>query len=92
MITRRDLVLSGAASATLSGCALFSSLDSRDGRLKETRIGGRDIALMAQERNFAVNGKTSPLWLYGDAPFPVLRMTKGEALSVTLRNRKGASP
>jgi FtsP/CotA-like multicopper oxidase with cupredoxin domain len=87
MISRRDLLLTGAASASLSGCALFSSPGARDGRLRETCIGGGDIVLTAQERNFAVGGKASPLWLYGDMPFPVLRMTKGEALSVTLQNR-----
>jgi FtsP/CotA-like multicopper oxidase with cupredoxin domain len=86
MITRRNLVLSGAASVSLSGCSLLSSPQSRDGRLTETRGGNRDIVLTATERNVAIGAKPARLWLYGEAPFPVLRMTKGEALSVTLRN------
>lgn len=87
MITRRDLVLSGAAAASLPGCALMSSSTARNGRLSETRIGNREIILTAQERSIAVGPKPSPLWLYGETPFPVLRMANGEMLSVTLKNR-----
>ena len=87
MITRRDLLLSGAAGMSLCGCALFPSWRARDGRLSETRIGNRDIVLTAGECDVAIGAKPSPLWLYGDKPFPVLRLTKGEVLSVTLRNR-----
>ena len=86
MMTRRDLLLSGAAGLSLSGCALLASWRARDGRLGETRIGNRDIVLTAAERNVAIGAKPAPLWLYGDEPFPVLRMAKGESLSVTLRN------
>lgn len=82
MISRRDMLLSGAA-ATLSGCALWP--DTRpDGRLAETRIGNRPIALTAQPRNTALGAE--PFWLYGERPFPVLRMRRGETLDVTLAN------
>ena len=86
MITRRDLVLSGPAVAALAGCALFPAGPPRDGRLRESRIGNRDFVLSAQERDIAIGRKPAPLWLYGEEPFPVLRMTKGETLSITLRN------
>ncbi len=84
LITRRDIVLSGAWG--LAGCAVLAPLARRGARLDETRVGGRDIVLTAQERRCALGNATMPLWLYGERPFPVLRMSKGEALSVTLRN------
>lgn len=85
MISRRSVLLSGAA-APLLGCALFGAEGEGGGRLGETRIGGRDIVLTAHERNVAIGAEPAPLWLYGERPFPVLRMRKGETLSVLLRN------
>jgi FtsP/CotA-like multicopper oxidase with cupredoxin domain len=87
LITRRDIVLSGAWG--LAGCAVLAPFARHSARLDETRIGGRDIVLTAQERRCALGSATMPLWLYGERPFPVLRMSKGEALSVTLRNALG---
>lgn len=84
MITRRDLVLSGASG--LAGCAVLAPFARRSARLDETRIGNRDIVLTARERRCALGSATMPLWLYGERPFPVLRLTKGETLSVTLSN------
>ncbi len=87
MITRRDMLLSGvAACASLAGCALLS--ETRDARLPEAAIGNRQIVLTARQRSLALlpNDAPLPAWLYGEQPFPVLRLKKGEALSVTLRN------
>ena len=87
MITRRDIVLSGAWG--LAGCTVLAPFARNGARLDETRIGNRDIVLTAQERRCTLGTATAPLWLYGERPFPVLRMTKGEMLSVTLRNALG---
>jgi FtsP/CotA-like multicopper oxidase with cupredoxin domain len=84
MIPRRQILLAGAA-APLLGCALFEAATS-DGRLPEISVGNRDIVLTAQERLVAIGAEPAPLWLYGERPFPVLRMRKGETLSVTLKN------
>ena len=84
MITRRDIVLSGAWG--LAGCAVLAPFARSSARLDETRIGDRDIVLTARERRCVLGAATVPLWLYGERPFAVLRMTKGETLSVTLRN------
>jgi FtsP/CotA-like multicopper oxidase with cupredoxin domain len=84
MISRRTLMLSGVA-APLAGCALFGPAPG-GGRLAETRIGNRAVALTAREQPAALAGHTVPLWLYGERPFPVLRMRKGEELQVTLEN------
>src|SRR6185312_8824020 len=81
MLTRRAALLSGAA--TLGACALLPSFDLK---LRETRIGNRDIVLTAREKMVALGREPVPLWLYDDWPFPVLRMTQGESLSVRLDN------
>jgi FtsP/CotA-like multicopper oxidase with cupredoxin domain len=74
-------MLSGAGA--LAGCALLTP--SRGGaRLDEIAAGNRDVVLTAQPRRFALGSEDA--WLYGKRPFPVLRMTRGEALSVTLKN------
>ncbi len=85
MITRRQVLLSGAA-APLMGCALLDAPQPAGGRLAETRIGGREIVLTAHEQALALGAEPAPLWLYGEKLFPVLRMTRGETLSVTLKN------
>lgn len=84
MLSRRDMLLGGAAAASLGGCALFAG--GPGARLNETRAAQGEIVLTARERHVAVGAEPAPLWLYNDWPFPVLRMTKGEALSVRLRN------
>jgi FtsP/CotA-like multicopper oxidase with cupredoxin domain len=74
-------MLSGAGA--LAGCALLAP--SRGGaRLEETPAGNRDIVLTALPRRFALGRDEA--WLYGARPFPVLRLNKGETLSVTLKN------
>jgi FtsP/CotA-like multicopper oxidase with cupredoxin domain len=57
--------------------------------LRETRIGGMPVTVVAQERPIALGANTgpTPAWLYGDAPFPVYRLRQGESLDVTLINR-----
>lgn len=74
-------MLSGAGA--LAGCA-FLAPQRASARLDEIAAGNRDIVLTAQERDFALGSDKA--WLYGERPFSVLRMTKGEALSVTLKN------
>jgi|HubBroStandDraft_5_1064220.scaffolds.fasta_scaffold23755_2 FtsP/CotA-like multicopper oxidase with cupredoxin domain len=74
-------MLSGAGA--LAGCALLAP-QRKSARLDEIPAGNRDILLTAQERDFALSSDKA--WLYGERPFPVLRLTKGEALSVTLKN------
>ena len=81
MLTRRAALFSGAA--TLGACALLPTFELK---LRETRIGNRDIVLTAREKMVALGQEPVPLWLYDDWPFPVLRMTQGESLSVTLDN------
>ncbi|MBV9991070.1 MAG: multicopper oxidase family protein [Alphaproteobacteria bacterium] len=83
MLTRRAALVSGAA--TLGACALLPS-SGNGGRLSERRIGNREITLTAREAKVALGREPAPLWLYDDWPFPVLRMTHGESLSVTLNN------
>ncbi|HWA90129.1 MAG TPA: multicopper oxidase family protein [Rhizomicrobium sp.] len=85
MPSRREVLLSSLA-APLAGCALFESAPPADGRLAETRIGGRAITLTAHEQDFALGPEPAKLWLYGERPFPVLRLKKGEELRVTLKN------
>lgn len=59
-----------------------------DGRLAETHAGGRALTLTAREQATALQpGGMTPAWLYGERPFPVLRMRQGEMLDVTLENR-----
>lgn len=45
------------------------------------------MVLKAAERRIGLQpGMTTPAWLFGDRPFPVLRLRQGEALDVTLDN------
>lgn len=82
MLTRRTALFSGATA--LGACALLPSF--RTG-LRETRLNGnRGITLTAREKSVALGQEPAPLWLYDDWPFPVLRMRRGERLSVTLDN------
>jgi FtsP/CotA-like multicopper oxidase with cupredoxin domain len=81
MLSRRDMLFAGAA-ASLGGCALFAP----GARLSETRVAQGEIVLTAHECSVAVGPEPAPLWIYNDWPFPVLRMKRGETLSVRLRN------
>jgi len=84
--TRREFLLSGAAAcASLAGCAVFGN--GSEARLPESKIGGKTITLTAQPREFPLTQNARiRAWLYDERPFPVLRMTRGEVLDVTLKN------
>ena len=87
MNTRREFLVSGVAlCASLSGCAL--DFGTHDARLAETRAGGTGLTLAAKPRVISLIGRSrTPAWLYGESAFPVLRLTQGETLDVTLRNQ-----
>ena len=74
-------MLSGTGA--LAGCALLTP-QRGSARLDEIAAGNRDVVLTARPRRFAL--ARDDAWLYGERPFPVLRMTRGETLSVTLKN------
>ena len=82
---------SAAAAAALIGCSRggTSAAGASSGRLRETQIGAMPFSLTAQERAMTLGGGAAPtpLWLYGDAPFPVYRLRLGESLDATLTNR-----
>src|SRR3979490_2222247 len=93
VLTRRAVMAGGGAwaAASLLGCGKTSLSNAllTTGRLPETRIGGSTTALSAAEHGVRLgdNSGPTPLWLYGDAPFPVYRMRLGESLDATLTNR-----
>jgi FtsP/CotA-like multicopper oxidase with cupredoxin domain len=90
-LTRRAAVVAcgaGLAGLPLLRAARAAGAPPGDGRLAETRIGGRAVTLTAREQQVALTpGTHTPAWLFGERPFPVLRMRKGEVLDVTLHNR-----
>jgi FtsP/CotA-like multicopper oxidase with cupredoxin domain len=89
-LTRRAALVSGGV--CLAGLPLLAAAQSagpaRDGRLADTRIGNRPVTLTAAERRISLlPGTTTLVWLFGERPFPVLRLRRGEVLDVTLENR-----
>jgi FtsP/CotA-like multicopper oxidase with cupredoxin domain len=90
LYTRRAVLAGGGSfvAAQLGGCAQRTAAAAA-GRLRETRIGGMPIMLTAQERSVTLPGASgsTPLWLYGEEPFPVYRLRLGESLNATLVNR-----
>jgi FtsP/CotA-like multicopper oxidase with cupredoxin domain len=74
-------MLSGAGA--LAGCALLAP-QRGSARLDEIAAGNRDVVLTAQPRRFTLGSEDA--WLYGERPFPILRLKRGETLSVTLKN------
>jgi FtsP/CotA-like multicopper oxidase with cupredoxin domain len=92
-LTRRQVMAgaSAAVAAALLGCSRSGSSAAGvlSGRLRETQVGGIPIAITAQERAMTLGADTAPtpLWLYGDVPFPVYRLRLGESLDATLTNR-----
>ncbi len=89
LYNRRAVLAGGGAllAMQLGGCAQGTA--QAGGRLRETRIGGMPVTLTAQERAFTLPGAmgSTPLWLYGEEPFPVYRLRHGESMDVTLVNR-----
>lgn len=91
-LTRRAVMAGGSAAAALAliGCSRGASSlrTASNGRLPETRIGGIPTTLTAAEHPLRLgdNSGPTPAWLYGEAPFPVYRMRRGESLDVTLTN------
>jgi FtsP/CotA-like multicopper oxidase with cupredoxin domain len=82
-ITRRAVLL---ATAGLGGCSVLPRMPAAATR--PPYIGNRDIMLTARPTKLALMPDKSPVegWLYDDETFPVLRMKKGETLSVSLKN------
>ena len=80
-------MLAGAL-APLAGCAVFREAPRRNARLAEMKLGAAPLRLTAKEREVVLveGAKPSPLWLFDERPFPVIRMRKGDALAVTLKN------
>lgn len=90
MIDRRMALLGGAVALGLPLTSAAGPSSQADGRLPETRAGGRPLTLTAQPREIElIPGRRTPAWLYGDHLFPVLRLRRGETLDVTLDNRLG---
>jgi FtsP/CotA-like multicopper oxidase with cupredoxin domain len=95
--TRRTFMAGGGAalaapllSATLMRCSGgVAAENAPSARLPETPIGnGRAITLTAAEHPLRLSpgmGPT-PAWVYGNSPFPVLRIRQGDMLDVTLAN------
>ena len=82
----RRAVLSGGAAFTfaLAGCGSRESV--RSARLKEIRPTN-SIKLAAREQALHLSaGGATPAWIYGDTPFPVIRVGQGQSLSVALEN------
>ena len=92
-MTRRALLAGGGAALAVSlarcGRTNTNAGTGLSSRLKETRIGGQSVSIAAQERplTLGMNSGSTPAWLFGETPFPVFRMRRGEALNVTLQNR-----
>jgi FtsP/CotA-like multicopper oxidase with cupredoxin domain len=89
MTTRREFLSLGAtAILPLAGCASLFGTGDAHGRLSETRAGDRPVVLTAGEHAIALGpGRApTPAWLYNKQLLPVLRMRRGQALDVTLRN------
>jgi FtsP/CotA-like multicopper oxidase with cupredoxin domain len=88
--TRRDVLRGGAgvAALALAGCHRAGVSQALPGRLRETRLGAGSITVSAAERPLTLPGRDAPTpaWIYGEAPFPVLRIGAGETLDAVLRN------
>jgi len=90
--TRRAMLAGGGAilATSLLGCGRNAIAEHGfgNGRLPEIRLD-QDVTLEPAERSLILgtdNGPT-PAWLYGEAPFPVLRARAGQPVNVTLANR-----
>lgn len=89
----RRAVLQGAAglaAISLTRCGpspLAEFVADKKGRLPETQLEGR-LVLTAGEQALRLPGRANatPAWLYGDAPFPVLRARHGQPLDLGLQN------
>lgn len=78
-------LLAGAAALTFER-GLWRA--PRTQRLRDMRAGGDGVALLAHERPLTLGHESgaTPAWIYGDEPFPVLRIARGDMLSATLVN------
>jgi len=86
----RRAVLAGSGAALLGAglarCGVKET-PARD-RLLETRLRPGGAVLHARPQHFQLAACTGPTpsWLYGDEPFPVLRMKRGDHFAATLIN------
>jgi len=88
--TRRAILAGGSAmlAASLLGCnRSANSASVASERLREIPLGS-DTMLDATERPLILGDNTAstPTWLYGDSPFPVLRARAGEEMRAQLIN------
>ena len=88
--SRRALLAGGGAvlASSVLGLRMAFPAAAPGGRLTETRLDAKGTTLRPAERGVRI-GKSSgptPTWLYGEAPFPVLRLRQGESVNATLQN------
>jgi FtsP/CotA-like multicopper oxidase with cupredoxin domain len=75
----------GAVALSLNSCGTRSG--ARSGRLTEVRPGDEAIKISAHATPLRLQpGGETPAWIYGDTPFPVLRVKNGQSLAVDLEN------
>jgi len=91
-LTRRSLLKCAAALSAVSlvRCrSLPMAGGTLPGRLAETPLGAEAVTLVAAPTPMTLPGGAVPLplWLYNDAPFPVLKARANQPMSVRLINR-----
>ncbi|MDQ0471262.1 multicopper oxidase family protein [Labrys wisconsinensis] len=86
-VTRRSaLALLGGAGAAALAVPAGRSAEAVPTRRPLTH----EVALVANERPYVLPAfpqKPLPFWLYGEAPFPTIRVTKGDRIRARLTNR-----
>lgn len=79
---RREVMAATAAMLVSPSALAVAPTD----RLREIHGWINAVSLRANERSLALAKGATPAWIYGDAPFPVIRVARGKVVTAALQN------
>ena len=81
---RRDVLMGGVA--LLAASRVWAAPKGPPARLQETPASGAILRANAHPVKLGPQGRSTPAWIYGDHPFPVLRARADGQVNATLEN------
>ena len=83
---RREILATTSALLAAPSAFALGVNHSRNGRLHEVRGSGAVLRANEHPLRLCTSKRVTPAWIYGNEPFPVLRVKRGQSMSTTLVN------